>query len=86
MENNRKMNVEIRNLYGITNSNEKTIIPYIYDSIYKCYGKKPNAIEYEVSRNNKVGLFDSNGKVIIPCKYDKIFIEKNFYRVKENNK
>lgn len=80
------MNVEIRKLYGITDSDGKIIIPYIYDEIYKYYNEKTNDIKYEVIKNSKSGLFDKNGKEIIPCEYDDICAYKYFSSAKKNDK
>lgn len=59
--------------YGVVNTNNTVLIPFIYDEI--CYADNDcfvcgNYVDYPKHKNMKFGVVDTTNKVIIPFKYD----------------
>ena len=66
---------------GVSDENNKIIIPYIYDKIKILFN---NYIR--VWKEGKVGLYNPLGKLLIKVHYDYIYVFDTKIYVKKNNK
>ncbi len=69
------------NKYGLINSDNKIMIPVIYDELTSSQHWR----YFLIKQNNKLGLINVDGKIIKELIYDDIFLRKEYIILKRKN-
>jgi hypothetical protein len=77
--------------WGLINTSGETVVPFIYDGIYRMYACEEDLSSGEVwivivEDDHREGILDSNGKVVVPAEYSCVYpLTGGLFRAMNNN-